>query len=74
MAIDAGQTATLGHEGAGYIEKMHPSVENKGFKKGDKVGFLYIIGCCFQCEGCQIHNLHVRAPSDMNWVDTDLNQ
>lgn len=61
MAIEAGQTATLGHEGAGYIEKMHPSVENKGFKKGDKVGFLYINGCCFECEGCLIHNLHVRC-------------
>lgn len=42
MAIEAGQTATLGHEGAGYIEKMHPSVENKGYQKGDKVGFLYV--------------------------------
>lgn len=47
MAIDAGQTATLGHEGAGYIERMHPSVEDKGFSIGDKIGFLYIIGCCF---------------------------
>lgn len=47
MAIDAGQTATLGHEGAGYIESMHPSVEDKGFSIGDKIGFLYIVGCCF---------------------------
>jgi propanol-preferring alcohol dehydrogenase len=51
MAIEAGQTATLGHEGAGYIEKVHDSVADKGYKKGDKVGFLYIIGCCFECEG-----------------------
>lgn len=58
MAIEANQTATLGHEGAGYIEKIHPSVEDKGFKVGDRVGFLYIIGCCFECEGCMIHNLH----------------
>lgn len=58
MAIEANQTATLGHEGAGYIEKIHPSVEGKGFKVGDRIGFLYIIGCCFECEGCMIHNLH----------------
>lgn len=58
MAIEANQTATLGHEGAGYVEKIHPSVEDKGFKVGDRIGFLYIIGCCFECEGCQIHNLH----------------
>lgn len=50
MAIEAGQTSTLGHEGAGYIEKIHPSVADKGYQKGDKVGFLYVIGCCFECE------------------------
>ncbi|KAK4496020.1 hypothetical protein PRZ48_013289 [Zasmidium cellare] len=48
MAIDAGQTATLGHEGAGFIESIHPSAEGKGFEVGDKIGFLYIIGCCFE--------------------------
>lgn len=47
MAIDAGQTSTLGHEGAGYIESIHTSVEGKDFAIGDKIGFLYIIGCCF---------------------------
>ena len=56
MAIDAGQTHTLGHEGAGYVEKIHPSVESRGFAVGDAIGFLYIIGCCFECEGCMIHN------------------
>lgn len=50
MAIDAGQTSTLGHEGAGYIESIQPRVEDKGFAIGDKTGFLYIIGCCFGME------------------------
>ncbi|KAK0354485.1 hypothetical protein LTR91_017742 [Friedmanniomyces endolithicus] len=58
ISIEANNTATLGHEGAGYIEKMHASVEDKGFNVGDPIGFLYIIGCCFECEGCMIHNLH----------------
>ena len=71
MAIEGGNTATLGHEGAGYIEKMHPSVENKGFKEGDKVGFLYINGACFECEGCMIHNLHVRRHRNLNDSGTD---
>ena len=61
MAIDAGQTATLGHEGAGLITKIHPSVKGKGFEVGDRIGFLYIIGCCFECEGCMIHNLHCET-------------
>lgn len=59
MAIEAPRTepVTLGHEGVGYVTKLHPSAVGKGFKEGDAVGFLYIIGCCFECDGCQIHNL-----------------
>lgn len=48
---------TLGHEGVGIIDSIHPSAEGKGFKIGDAIGFLYILGCCFECEGCQVHNL-----------------
>ena len=48
---------TLGHEGVGYIEKIHPTAEGKGFKIGDAIGFGYVIGCCFKCEGCMVHNL-----------------
>jgi len=59
MAIEAPRTEpiTLGHEGVGYVTKLHSSAVGKGFKEGDAVGFLYIIGCCFECDGCQIHNL-----------------
>ena len=59
MAIEAPRTdpVTIGHEGVGFVTKLHPSTVGKGFKEGDAVGFLYIIGCCFECEGCQIHNL-----------------
>ena len=58
VSIQREKPVTLGHEGAGYVAKMHPSAENKGFKIGDAIGFLYIIGCCFECEGCQVHNNH----------------
>ncbi|KAF2419704.1 alcohol dehydrogenase [Tothia fuscella] len=49
---------TLGHEGAGWVDTLGPGSEGKGFKKGDAIGFLYIIGCCFECEGCKVHNNH----------------
>lgn len=52
---------TIGHEGCGQITKVHPSARNKGFKEGDVIGFLYIIGCCFECQGCQVHNLHCET-------------
>jgi propanol-preferring alcohol dehydrogenase len=45
----------LGHEGVGTIEKVGPDV--KGFKEGDRVGFLPTKDCCFECEGCQVHNV-----------------
>jgi len=59
MAIESPRTqpVTLGHEGVGIVGKLHPSAVGKGFKEGDTVGFLYIIGCCFECDGCQIHNM-----------------
>lgn len=59
MAIEAprDKPITLGHEGVGIIEKVHPSAAGKGFKEGDTIGFLYILKCCFECDGCQIHNL-----------------
>ncbi|KAI1615937.1 alcohol dehydrogenase [Exophiala viscosa] len=58
MAMDQIEaTFTPGHEGVGYVCQVHESVEGKGFKVGDAVGFLYIIGCCFECEGCMVHNM-----------------
>lgn len=52
-----GPPITLGHEGVGIITKVHPTAEGKGFTVGDHVGCGYIIGCCFECEGCLTHNL-----------------
>ncbi|KAI1265192.1 hypothetical protein F5Y18DRAFT_387726 [Xylariaceae sp. FL1019] len=51
------ETLTMGHEGAGVIEKIHASAEGKGFKVGDVIGFNYFLGCCFECDGCMVHNV-----------------
>ncbi|CAI6334842.1 unnamed protein product [Periconia digitata] len=48
---------TIGHEGVGYIEAIGDAAKDRGFKVGDAIGFDYFIGCCFECEGCQVHNL-----------------
>lgn len=64
MAIDTPgreKPVTLGHEGAGTIAQIHPSAEGKGFKTGDVIGFLYVVGCCFECDGCLVHNLHCES-------------
>lgn len=62
MAIKSNtETVTLGHEGLGYIAGMHPSTEGKGFNVGDAIGFLYILGSCFTCDGCLVHNLYCET-------------
>lgn len=48
---------TMGHEGIGFIEKIHPSAEGKGFAVGDAVGFLPFLDACFTCDACSVHNL-----------------
>jgi D-arabinose 1-dehydrogenase-like Zn-dependent alcohol dehydrogenase len=55
---------TMGHEGVGIVEKLHPSVESSGFKPGQRVGLAYIIDCCFSCEQCMYHNL--ACPNSVN--------
>lgn len=52
---------TLGHEGVGHIEAIGSSVPTKDFQVGDAIGFNYFIGCCFECEGCMIHNLRCET-------------
>ena len=54
----ADRPVTIGHEGVGHIVKLHPSAEGKGFKVGDGIGFGYFVDCCFECEGCMVHNMY----------------
>jgi alcohol dehydrogenase, propanol-preferring len=56
IAAAQDQAITIGHEGAGYIHSFGPGTEDKGFKLGDSVGFLYFDGGCYKCEGCLAHN------------------
>ncbi|KAK1763978.1 chaperonin 10-like protein [Phialemonium atrogriseum] len=48
-------TITIGHENTGVVVAMGKDV--KGFKIGDKVGCLGCSYACYECEGCQVHNL-----------------
>ncbi len=47
-----GRPVTIGHEAVGIVEKCGARV--KGFRAGDRIGFLYITGCC-----CEFKSLHV---------------
>jgi len=49
-SIPATEPVTMGHEGVGFVDDIGKNV--KGFKKGDRIGFLYIKGCC--CESTSL--------------------
>ncbi|KAF4124611.1 alcohol dehydrogenase, propanol-preferring [Geosmithia morbida] len=48
----------MGHEAVGHVTRMHPSVAGKGFEVGDAIDWEYSVGCCFECDGCRVHNLY----------------
>ncbi|KAM5352824.1 hypothetical protein ACJ41O_005546 [Fusarium nematophilum] len=52
-------TVTIGHENTGYVVGMGKDVT--GFKIGDPVGCLGCSYACYDCEGCQVHNLFCEA-------------
>ncbi|KAK5175114.1 uncharacterized protein LTR77_000251 [Saxophila tyrrhenica] len=60
---DFGRPMTMGHECVGVIEKIHSSCADKGFNVGDKVGMLYIVDCCFDCEACTAHGSQCTSPN-----------
>ncbi|KAL6407695.1 putative alcohol dehydrogenase protein [Ilyonectria robusta] len=46
---------TIGHENTGHVVAHGKDVKN--FKIGDPVGCLGCSYACYECEGCQVHNL-----------------
>lgn len=52
----------MGHEACGVISTIHPSAEGKGFKVGDKVGFMGNADNCFECKGCELHGTFCANP------------
>ncbi|KAK5172161.1 uncharacterized protein LTR77_003799 [Saxophila tyrrhenica] len=62
-SIPASEPVVMGHEGVGFVDKLGKNVT--GFKEGDRIGFLYIKGVCFDCDGCQVHNLNCTNGSPM---------
>lgn len=55
---------TMGHEAVGFISAIHPSVKDKGFKVGDRIGLFYVIDCCFDCEGCDANGTFCIRPKN----------
>ncbi|KAL1619750.1 hypothetical protein SLS56_009951 [Neofusicoccum ribis] len=51
-------TVTIGHENTGEVVAV--GKDAKGFKVGDKVGCLGCSYACYECEGCQVHNLFCK--------------
>ncbi|KAH7561617.1 hypothetical protein BM1_02721 [Bipolaris maydis] len=61
MSLRPDYPVTLGHEGVGHIEYLGSEASGHGFSVGDAIGFNYFTGCCFTCDGCQVHNLRCET-------------
>ncbi|EME79360.1 uncharacterized protein MYCFIDRAFT_34609 [Pseudocercospora fijiensis CIRAD86] len=57
LKLGSGEPFTMGHEGCGTIIEVGSEVGDN-FKPGDRIGWLPIVDCCYDCEECQIHNLY----------------
>lgn len=71
MAIGRTSSVTMGHEAAGYIEKIPDSLQDKGFREGDPVGFLYAAGACYECKGCEKFNPACEKGAKTHGFNTD---
>ncbi|KAL2784601.1 chaperonin 10-like protein [Aspergillus keveii] len=52
------EKVTVGHENTGIVAAVGSNVQ--GFRVGDKVGCLGCSYACYDCEGCQVHNLFCK--------------
>ncbi|PGH23259.1 hypothetical protein AJ80_02675 [Polytolypa hystricis UAMH7299] len=57
LVLGDGSPITIGHEATGIIVSVPSSCTNPEIVVGAKVGFFCPTGCCYECEGCQVHNL-----------------
>jgi propanol-preferring alcohol dehydrogenase len=56
IVLGDGRPVTVGHEATGTIVSVPESCTNSTLKVGAKIGFLCPENCCYECDGCQIHN------------------
>lgn len=63
--IETGATepTTIGHEAVGQIIELGSIARERGFKKGDYVGFINAYHACFKCEGCANHYIYCTSGS-----------
>ncbi|ORY04288.1 chaperonin 10-like protein, partial [Clohesyomyces aquaticus] len=50
---------TIGHEATGVVVSTGSGEAASKFKKGDSVGFICAVECCFECKQCRtVHNAY----------------
>lgn len=62
LVLGDGSPVTIGHEATGTILSVPDSCTDASLKVGARIGFLCPVGVCYECEGCQVHNLHCEKP------------
>lgn len=60
LILGDGSPVTIGHEATGTILSVPKGCTDSTLKVGAKIGFLCPANVCYDCEGCQVHNLHCK--------------
>ena len=61
LDMGSGEATTIGHEAVGQVVEVGRVAKERGFKKGDYVGFINAYHACFECEGCQNHYIYCTS-------------
>jgi propanol-preferring alcohol dehydrogenase len=71
LVLGDGTPITIGHEATGTILSVPKNCTDPTLVVGARVGFLCPYGVCYECEGCQIHNLHCEKGGLMGGFGVD---
>ena len=63
LETGATEPTTLGHEAVGQVLEVGSKAKERGFKKGDYIGFINAYHACFNCEGCKNHYIYCTSGS-----------
>lgn len=65
VSMQPSSKGIAGHEGAGEVVAVHPSMESK-WKVGDRVGIKWVVSVCRECEFCMNGTDELHCPKQLN--------
>ena len=71
LVLGDGTAITIGHEAEGIVLSVPASCTDPTLIIGARVGVVCPQDVCYECEGCQVHNLHCDKGGIMRGFGAD---